>query len=75
MAVINSPLVKTAMFGEDANWGRILCALGYSGADFDVDSVGIILRSVTGSVTVAQNGRGTPFDEDEAKKCSPLAPL
>ena len=68
MAVINSPLVKTAMFGEDANWGRILCALGYSGADFDVDSVGIILRSVTGSVTVAQNGRGTPFDEDEAKK-------
>lgn len=68
MAVINSPLVKTAMFGEDANWGRILCALGYSGADFDVDKVGIILRSVTGSVTVAQNGRGTPFDEDEAKK-------
>ena len=68
MAVIKSPLVKTAMFGEDANWGRILCALGYSGADFDVDSVGIILRSVTGSVTVAQNGRGTPFDEDEAKK-------
>ena len=59
-----SNLVKTAIFGEDANWGRILCAAGYSGAEFLVDKVAIYL----GDLKVADSGRGTDFSEEEAKK-------
>lgn len=68
LSVINSPLVKTTMFGQDANTGRILCALGYSGADIDVGRVSISLKSHGGAVNVAKNGNGVPFDEELAKK-------
>ena len=61
-AVCKSPLVKTAFFGEDANWGRIITAAGYSGASFDPDKVSILL----GEVHVCRNGTGLPFDEEAA---------
>jgi glutamate N-acetyltransferase/amino-acid N-acetyltransferase len=61
--VINSNLTKCAFFGEDANWGRILCAVGYSGADFDPEKVDIFLKSKDNSIQVAENGRGLEFDE------------
>lgn len=67
-SVIRSSLVKAAMFGADANWGRVLCALGYSGADFDPDKVDVAFRSVAGAFPVCKNGRGVEFDEDFAKK-------
>lgn len=67
-SVINSSLVKTAMFGADANWGRILCALGYAGVDFDMASVDVRFASKSGEITVCENGCGCPFDEDRAKK-------
>ena len=67
-AVIGSNLVKCAMFGKDANWGRILCALGYSGADFDPGQVKISLSSESGVVTVCQNGVGLNFSEELALK-------
>lgn len=67
-SVIKSPLVKTAMFGADANWGRILCALGYAGVDLDPDSVDVKFRSKAGEIPVCENGRGVPFDEAEAKE-------
>jgi len=63
-SICGSSLVKTAVFGEDANWGRILAAAGYSGADFNPDQVDIYL----GSVLVAQHGQGVNFSEDEAKQ-------
>jgi len=61
-SICKSPLVKTAFFGEDANWGRILTAAGYSGAMFNPDAVDIFL----GTVQVCKNGCGLPFDEQEA---------
>lgn len=61
--VAKSPLVKTAIFGEDANWGRILTAAGYSGAQFDPNKVDIFL----GDLMVCQNGTALPFDETKAK--------
>ena len=67
-AVISSSLTKAAMFGEDANWGRVLCAIGYSGADVDVSKVGVSFVSAAGSVTVCENGAGVPFSEEEAAK-------
>ncbi|MDS0528223.1 bifunctional glutamate N-acetyltransferase/amino-acid acetyltransferase ArgJ [Clostridium sp. SHJSY1] len=67
-SVINSSLVKTAMFGCDANWGRILCALGYSGVDFDPDKVNVCFESLAGSIIVCKNGSSVNFDEDEALK-------
>ena len=67
-AVICSPLVKTAMFGEDANWGRILCALGYAGAQVDVDKVEVTFKSAAGEVQVCESGRGVDFSEEIAKK-------
>ncbi len=66
-AVINSSLVKSAMFGADANWGRVLCAVGYSGAKADVDKVKISFISARGEVTVCKNGVGAAFSEEEAK--------
>ena len=67
-SIINSPLVKTAMFGEDANWGRILCAAGYSGAKFDPSKVDITLKSKAGEVAVCKNGAGLDFCEKLAKE-------
>ncbi|MBO5302197.1 MAG: bifunctional glutamate N-acetyltransferase/amino-acid acetyltransferase ArgJ [Peptococcaceae bacterium] len=61
-AIIASSLVKTAIYGNDANWGRIACAAGYSGAQFDPDKVNIFI----GDVQVAQNGMGLEFDEAKA---------
>jgi len=63
-AVAKSPLVKTAIFGEDANWGRIITAAGYSGADFDPNLVDIYI----GDLMVCQNGCALQFDEDKAKR-------
>ena len=65
-SVISSSLTKAAMFGEDANWGRVLCAIGYSGADVDVQKVDVVFRSAAGSVTVCENGAGVPFSEEKA---------
>lgn len=66
-SIITSSLVKTAMFGADANWGRILCAIGYAEADVDVAKVDCSLESVAGKVEVCKNGAGIPFSEDVAK--------
>lgn len=67
-SVIRSPLFKCAMFGEDANWGRILCAVGYAQADFDISKVSVDLASERGSIHVCENGAGVEFSEDEAKQ-------
>jgi len=67
-SVINSPLVKTAMFGADANWGRILCALGYAGMDFDPERVEVNFISSAGEINVCKNGGSVGFDEDKAKE-------
>lgn len=66
-SVIRSPLFKCAMFGEDANWGRVLCAIGYAEADFDIDKVSVDLASEKGTLEVCRNGAGIPFSEDFAK--------
>ena len=67
-AVICSSLVKAAMFGADANWGRVLCAIGYSGAEVDINKVDVSFTSNAGTVAVCKDGAGIPFDEDVAKK-------
>lgn len=67
-AVICSSLVKAAMFGADANWGRILCALGYAGADIDVHKVDVSFQSAGGEIAVCKNGAGIQFSEELAKK-------
>ena len=67
-SVINSPLVKTAMFGADANWGRILCALGYSGVNFNPEKVDVNFISRSGEINVCKNGGNVGFDEDKAKE-------
>ena len=67
-SVICSSLTKAAMFGADANWGRVLCAIGYSGADVDVSRIDVAFCSKAGTVAVCQNGAGIPFSEDEAKQ-------
>lgn len=66
-SVICSPLLKCAMFGEDANWGRALCAIGYAEADFDIDKVDVDFRSEAGVLPVCRNGAGIPFSEEFAK--------
>ena len=66
-AVVGSSLVKAAMFGADANWGRVLCAMGYSKAPFRPEFVDVTFRSVVGEVTVCRQGAGLDFDEDQAK--------
>jgi len=66
--IINSSLVKTAMFGADANWGRILCAIGYSGIQLDVTKIDVAFYSVAGGITVCRDGAGIDFSEDEALK-------
>ena len=67
-SVICSSLLKAAMFGADANWGRVLCAIGYSGADVDVNRVDVSFRSQKGEITVCVNGAGVEFSEEKAKE-------
>ena len=67
-SVVCSSLFKAAIFGADANWGRVLCALGYSGANIDVDKIEVAFRSTAGTITVCENGAGVDFSEEEAKK-------
>jgi len=67
-SVIGSSLTKCAIFGADANWGRVLCAMGYSGAQFDPDKVDVHFTSAAGDIAVCEQGRGLDFDEDLAKK-------
>ena len=67
-AVICSSLVKAAMFGSDANWGRVLCAIGYSGADTDVQKIDVAFRSAKGSITVCKMGASVDFSEAVAKE-------
>ena len=67
-AVITSSLLKAAMFGADANWGRILCAVGYADAQFDIGKVGVTLGSAKGTIEVCKNGSGVEFSEEKAKQ-------
>ena len=67
-SVITSSLFKAAMFGEDANWGRILCAVGYADADFDINKVDVSISSDKGSIDVCKNGAGVEFSEELAKE-------
>ena len=67
-SVICSSLLKAAMFGADANWGRILCAIGYSGANVDVQKVSVSFVNAKGEVLVCENGAGVDFSEEEAKE-------
>jgi glutamate N-acetyltransferase/amino-acid N-acetyltransferase len=66
-SVIRSPLLKCAMFGEDANWGRVLCAIGYAEAEFDISKVSVDLASAKGSIAVCRDAAGVEFSEEEAK--------
>lgn len=65
-SVVCSSLFKAAMFGEDANWGRVLCAIGYADAEFDISKVDVDLRSDKGAITVCKNGSGVEFSEEKA---------
>ena len=67
-SVICSSLTKAAMFGADANWGRVLCAIGYSGADVDVTKVDVSFKSNKGEISVCENGAGVDFSEEKAKE-------
>ena len=67
-SVICSSLVKAAMFGADANWGRVLCAIGYSGAPVDVNKVSVSFKSSKGEIPVCQSGAGVEFSEEFAKE-------
>jgi len=67
-SVICSSLLKAAMFGADANWGRVLCAIGYSGAKVDVSKIDVSFRSAKGEILVCRDGAGVPFSEQIAKE-------
>jgi len=67
-SVAASSLVKAACFGADANWGRILCALGYAGVEFDPGQTNVRFRSLAGEIAVCSNGEAIPFSEEQAKK-------
>ena len=67
-SVICSSLLKAAMFGADANWGRVLCAIGYSGADVDVNKIDVSFKSCKGTIPVCKNGAGIDFSEEKAKE-------
>ena len=67
-SVVCSSLTKAAMFGADANWGRVLCAIGYSGAAVDVERIDVRFRSAKGEILVCENGAGVPFSEEKAKE-------
>ena len=65
-SVVCSTLFKAAMFGEDANWGRILCAVGYADAEFDINKVDVSFKSEYGEIAVCKNGSGVEFSEEKA---------
>lgn len=67
-SVICSSLLKAAMFGSDANWGRVLCALGYSGEELDVNKIDVKFKSCKGEILVCKNGSGVNFSEEKAKE-------
>lgn len=67
-SIVCSSLLKSAMFGADANWGRVLCAIGYSGAEVNITSVGVAFRSAKGTIQVCKDGAGLPFSEEKAKE-------
>ena len=67
-SVVCSSLLKAAISAADANWGRVLCAIGYTDAEFDIDKIDVDLCSQAGKIAVCRGGSGVPFDEDEAKK-------
>lgn len=67
-SVVCSNLLKAAMFGADANWGRVLCAIGYAGVSLNVDQVEVSFSSAAGEILVCENGRGVDFSEEKAKK-------
>ena len=67
-SIVTSSLTKAAIYGRDANWGRILCAMGYSGADFDPEKVDIIFESANGRLTIVENGVATDYSEETAKE-------
>ncbi len=67
-SVVCSSLLKAAMFGADANWGRVLCAIGYSGAVLDVDKIDVSFKSAKGEIAVCRNGAGVDFSEEKAKE-------
>ena len=67
-SVVCSALTKAAMFGSDANWGRVLCAIGYSGAKVDIDKIDVAFRSAKGEIAVCKNGAGVEFSEEKAKE-------
>ncbi len=67
-SVVCSSLTKAAMFGSDANWGRVLCAIGYSGAEVDVNKIDVAFKSAKGEIAVCKNGAGIPFSEEKAKE-------
>lgn len=67
-SVVCSSLLKAAMFGADANWGRVLCAIGYSGAELDINKVGVSFKSIKGEIEVCRNGAGVDFSEEKAKE-------
>ena len=67
-SVICSSLLKAAMFGADANWGRVLCAIGYAGVPLDVDKIDLRFRSAKGTILVCENGAGVAFSEEKAKE-------
>jgi glutamate N-acetyltransferase/amino-acid N-acetyltransferase len=67
-AIVTSSLVKTAVYGNDANWGRILCAMGYSGVNFDPDTVDLYIESKAGSLKLVENGMATDYSEEIATK-------
>ena len=67
-SVICSSLTKAAMFGADANWGRVLCAIGYSGAPVDVNKIDVAFKSAKGSIDVCKSGSGVDFSEEKAKE-------
>ena len=67
-SVISSSLVKAACFGADANWGRVLCAMGYAGADFNPEKASVYFKSSEGEIQVCAEGKTFPFSEEKAKK-------
>mgnify|MGYP002854855197 CR=1 FL=1 len=67
-SVVTSSLTKAAIYGHDANWGRILCALGYAGVDFDPEQVELFFESKAGKIQIAAHGTGTDYSEEEATK-------
>lgn len=74
-SIVTSSLTKAAIFGHDANWGRILCAMGYSSADFDPEKVDIYFESSAGRIKIVENGTATDYSEDEATKILSQSPV